>query len=58
MAHLEHGAAEDGVSLLQLETGVRQPEALALYRGLGYVERGPFGTYRPDPLCLFMEKRL
>ncbi len=58
MAHLEQCAAEEGVSLLQLETGVRQPEALALYRALGYVERGPFGPYRPDPLCLFMEKRL
>ncbi len=58
MAHLEHGAAQAGVSLLQLETGVKQPEALALYRAFGYVERGPFGPYRPDPLCIFMEKRL
>ena len=58
MAHLEQGAAQAGVSLLQLETGVKQPEALALYRAFGYVERGPFGPYRPDPLCIFMEKRL
>jgi putative acetyltransferase len=58
MAQLERRAAEEGVRLLQLETGVKQPEALALYRSLGYVERGPFGAYRPDPLCLFMEKRL
>jgi putative acetyltransferase len=42
----------------RLETGIHQPEALALYRRLGYVERGPFGSYRPDPLSLFMEKRL
>jgi putative acetyltransferase len=41
-----------------LETGVKQPEAFALYRAHGYVERGPFGDYRPDPLCGFMEKRL
>jgi putative acetyltransferase len=58
MAHLERRAAEADVSLLQLETGVKQPEALALYRAFGYVERGPFGAYRPDPLCMFMEKRL
>ncbi len=58
MAQLEWLAAEEGVSLLQLETGVKQPEALSLYRALGYAERGPFGAYRPDPLCLFMAKRL
>jgi putative acetyltransferase len=58
MAELERRAAEEGVVLLQLETGVKQPEALTLYRALGYIERGPFGAYRPDPLCLFMEKRL
>ncbi|HEV8436640.1 MAG TPA: GNAT family N-acetyltransferase, partial [Methylomirabilota bacterium] len=32
--------------------------ALGLYRAAGYVERGPFGDYRPDPLSVFMEKRL
>jgi putative acetyltransferase len=44
--------------LLRLETGVRQPEALGLYRKLGYRERGPFGAYKPDPLSVFMEKRV
>jgi putative acetyltransferase len=39
-----------------LETGVRQPEALALYRRHGYTERGPFGPYQPDPLSTFFEK--
>jgi putative acetyltransferase len=58
MAQLERLAAEEGVTLLQLETGVKQPEALSVYRTLGYEERGPFGAYRPDPLCLFLEKRL
>jgi putative acetyltransferase len=58
MVELERRAAAEGVNLLQLETGVKQPEALALYRALGYVERGPFGAYLPDPICLFMEKRL
>jgi putative acetyltransferase len=55
---LERDAAKRGVTLMQLETGIRQPEAIALYRKLGYAERGPFGSYQPDPLSLFMEKRL
>jgi putative acetyltransferase len=46
------------VTLMQLETGIRQSEAIALYRKFGYVERGPFGAYRPDPLSLFIEKKL
>jgi putative acetyltransferase len=58
MAALEREAALLGVTLMQLETGIRQPEAIALYRKFGYAERGPFGAYKPDPLSLFMEKRL
>jgi putative acetyltransferase len=58
MEVLEHEAAKLGVTLMQLETGIKQPEAIALYRKFGYVERGPFGSYQPDPLSLFMEKRL
>lgn len=42
--------------LLRLEVGVSQPEAIALYRKLGFREVPPFGEYRPDPLSLFMEK--
>lgn len=58
MEALEREAASLGIGLMQLETGIKQPEAIALYRKFGYVERGPFGSYRPDPLSLFMEKRL
>jgi putative acetyltransferase len=53
---LEAAARAEGVRVLRLETGVRQPEALGLYRRHGYTERGPFGTYRPDPLSTFFEK--
>jgi len=53
---LEAAAKAEGVRVLRLETGVRQPEALALYHRHGYTERGPFGTYRPDPLSTFFEK--
>lgn len=47
-----------GIRVARLETGVKQPEAIGLYRRLGYRERGVFGRYQPDPLSLFMEKTL
>ncbi len=58
MRVLEQHLSAKGVRLARLETGVLQPEALGLYERLGYVRRGPFGRYQPDPLSVFMEKRL
>ncbi len=59
MAHIEAQMLAEGRSISRLETGVSQPEALGLYRALGYAERGPFGDYPAgDPFCVFMEKRL
>lgn len=58
MAHIEAALQARGVGLARLETGIHQPEAIGLYRRLGYLERGPFGDYAPDPLSLFMEKAL
>lgn len=55
---LESLAREKGLTALRLETGISQPEALGLYRNSGYREIGPFGSYQPDPLSLFMEKPL
>lgn len=55
---LEQHAQRCGTRALRLETGIYQPEALGLYRSSGYREIGPFGSYLPDPLSLFMEKRL
>lgn len=55
---LEAHAAQIGQSCLRLETGIHQPEAIGLYRSAGYRDIGPFGSYDPDPLSLFMEKRL
>ena len=55
---LEAAAKAEGVRIVRLETGVRQPEALGLYRRHGYAERGPFGAYQPDPLSTFFEKRI
>lgn len=58
MAQLEATLLELDIGLARLETGIHQPEALGLYAALGYSERPPFGSYAPDPLSVFMEKRL
>ena len=55
---IEEAGRQDGVRLVQLETGIHSHAALGLYRRFGYRERGPFGRYRPDPLSVFMEKAL
>jgi putative acetyltransferase len=58
MEKLEDHLKTSGIALARLETGPSQPEALGLYKRLGYVERKPFGAYVADPLSIFMEKRL
>ncbi|TKW78876.1 MAG: GNAT family N-acetyltransferase [Bradyrhizobium icense] len=58
LAALEDRARADGLPCLRLETGVKQPEAVGLYRSAGYQEIPAFGDYEPDPLSIFMEKRL
>ena len=58
LEHLVMFARMSGLSLLRLETGIHQPEAIGLYERLGFERRAPFGDYREDPLSLFMEMRL
>jgi putative acetyltransferase len=58
LTRLEQIAVGDRIALLRLETGIHNAEALAAYRRAGYRECGPFGDYTPDPLSVFMEKRL
>ena len=58
LATLEAQARAAGVGALRLETGIRQPEALALYEGAGFVRCGPFGDYVDDPFSVFMVKPL
>jgi putative acetyltransferase len=53
---LEQTAAAEGRSILRLETGGAQPEALRLYRSAGFVETPPFGAYAADPLSIFLAK--
>lgn len=56
MRHLEQLARQRGIPRLRLETGVRQPAAISLYRQLGYQEIAPFGDYVQHPLSVFFEK--
>jgi putative acetyltransferase len=58
LAMLESKAAATGCSVLKLETGPLQPEALGLYARSGFERRGPFGGYWDDPLSVFMQKRI
>lgn len=55
---LEDAARQKQIDRISLETGIRQPEAIGLYRAAGYQDCPPFGAYRHDPLSLFMTKLL
>jgi GNAT superfamily N-acetyltransferase len=58
LAELERVALELGCRRMILETGTRQPEAIALYRSAGYVAIAPFGMYREHPGCRCFAKAL
>jgi len=58
LAYLEDTARAAGVDWLVLETGQRQPEALALYRSSGYVDVPHFGTYADAPMAVHLGKHL
>jgi GNAT superfamily N-acetyltransferase len=55
---LEQVALELGVNRIVLETGERQPEAIALYKHGGFVKIPLFGEYADSPLSICMEKAL
>jgi GNAT superfamily N-acetyltransferase len=48
LAGLEAAARDRGWTTLRLETGPRQPEAVALYEGAGYRPIAAFGPYADD----------
>lgn len=58
LAELERTAREHGVEGMVLETGVAQPEAIALYESSGYVPVPPYGYYRDSPLSRCFGKLL
>ncbi len=47
-----------GISVLRLETGVHQREAIGLYERTGFRHIAPFGDYKEDPLSVFFEKHI
>jgi ribosomal protein S18 acetylase RimI-like enzyme len=58
LAELERTAAAAGRRRAVLETGSRQPEAIALYLSAGYDPMPRFGYYRDSPNCRCFAKRL
>ena len=58
LARLESTAATAGITRLILESGLLQPEAVALYRSAGYVDIEPFGFYAGEPLSVHLGKVL
>jgi GNAT superfamily N-acetyltransferase len=55
---LEDAARAAGLTEMWLETGLRQPEALELYRSEGYQPIDGYGHYRDAPLARPMGKKL
>lgn len=58
LAHLEADAAAYGAEVLVLETGLAQPEAIALYESSGYQPVPGFGFYKDAPLSRCYARRL
>jgi putative acetyltransferase len=56
---LEAATRAAGVSIMRLETGIYQPDAIALFEKAGFTRCARFGDYpEGDPYSVFMERRL
>ena len=58
LAALEARAAELGYGRLQLETGLAQPEAIALYESHGWHRITPYGNYKDSPQSVCFAKAI
>ena len=56
LERLEEVAKELGYRRVQLETGLAQPEALALYESHGWTRITPYGHYRDSPQSVCFAK--
>ena len=56
--HLVAHARARGLTVIRLETGIHQQEAIALYERSGFRRIPPFGPYRDDPVSRCYEKRV
>jgi GNAT superfamily N-acetyltransferase len=58
LAALEESARSAGADVMVLETGMKQPEAIALYESSGYVPVEGFGYYKDSPIVRYLGKPL
>jgi putative acetyltransferase len=58
LEHIEAAARRSGVAVMRLETGPKQPAAIALYRKFGYREIERYGEYAGCAHSYCMEKPL
>jgi len=58
LQRLEDEARLLGATRLRLETGLSQPEAIALYESAGYLPTEPFGPYAGNALARHLAKTL
>ena len=58
LAALEDAARAAGHDVVVLETGLRQPEAIALYESAGYEPVPGFGYYKDAPLSRCFARRV
>ena len=58
LAELEGKAIKLGYTSVRLETGTRQPEAVALYESCGFRRIASYGCHVDDPLSICFEKKL
>ncbi|GAB2744829.1 GNAT family N-acetyltransferase [Salinifilum aidingensis] len=58
LGEVESSAGLAGCKRAVLETGVHQPEALALYDSAGYAPIAPFGAYAADAESRFFGKEI
>jgi putative acetyltransferase len=56
LQELERLAAKFEYHFMRLETGDRQPEAIALYESYGFCRIPPYGKYVGNPISLCFEK--
>lgn len=58
LAHLEQTARQAGAEVMILETGLGQPEAIALYESSGYTQVACYGHYKDSPLARSFARKL
>jgi len=58
LSELERTAVEAGITRVILETGLEQPEAIAMYRSAGYDDIPAFGYYADAELSVHLGKVL